>query len=68
MDPEIKMSTKTYIDTMFFTHDQVIIHNNEFELQRSMFQFQQVCSNYNIKLSVQKTETVAFMSLSLIHI
>ena len=38
MDPGIKINNRTYMYTMLFVDDQVIVQNNECELQRSMLQ------------------------------
>ena len=49
-----------HMNTMLFADD---IKNNEHELQRLMFQLQQVSSNY-MKIYMKETITMAFMSKS----
>ena len=53
---------------MVFSDDQLIIqdnrdseHSNHSELQRSMFQIKQICSSFNLKISMQKTKTMVFL-------
>ena len=53
------------MSTMLFANDQVIIQNNTWELQKSMLHLHQVCSNYNIKISVLKTKTGVYAHISL---
>ena len=58
----MNINNKTYMNTILFVDDKVIVQNNECVLQRSMLQLQQAYSNYNTKISIQMTKTMIFMS------
>jgi hypothetical protein len=45
---------------MLFADDQVILQKPESDLQMSVYKLHQLCSEYNMKISLTKTTTVAF--------
>ena len=48
------------MDSLLYADDTVLTQENKDELQRAMFQFQEVAREYSLTISVRKTKTMAF--------
>jgi hypothetical protein len=47
------------LNTVFFTDDQVIVAGAEYEVQRAMCVLNSIAIKYNLRISVNKTNTMA---------
>jgi hypothetical protein len=56
----IKLNDRICLNTMLFADDQVILQKSESDLQMSVYKLHQLCSEYNMKISLTKTKTMAF--------
>ena len=71
MTSGIQINKSICMGSLIYADDIVLIQEeNEDELQRAMFQLQEVVREYSLTISVRKTKIMAFkgISLSLIHI
>lgn len=61
----IKLSpSHRYLNNLLFADDQAIIQPTEDDLQRSVYQLQKICSDYNMRISTTKTKVMAFLGKS----
>jgi hypothetical protein len=58
--PGIWLKVTAALNTMLFADDQIIIQESEDELKRSIFYLNNICKSYNLKMSINKTKTMAF--------
>lgn len=56
----VRLANNKQLETMLFADDQVILAEDEDELQRSMFKLENIARRYGMKISTQKTKTMAF--------
>ena len=49
-----------YLNTLLFADDQVTIQDSEDKLYKSVYILNQMCKDYNLKISTDKTKIVAF--------
>lgn len=56
----IALSQTTTLETLLFADDQVIFASNEDELQRGVYSLNRIATDYNMKISENKTKTMAF--------
>jgi hypothetical protein len=56
----IKLNDRICINTMLSADDQVILQESESDLQMSVYKLHQLYSEYNMKISLTKTKTLAF--------
>jgi hypothetical protein len=59
-NPGIWLKETAAKNTLLFADDQIIIQESEDELQRSIFYLNNICKCYNLKISINKTKTMAF--------
>lgn len=52
--------SNTYINTLMFADDQVILQKSEDDLQHSVYRLYQICKVYNLEISEKKTKVMAF--------
>jgi hypothetical protein len=56
--PGIKIDAHTTLSTVIFADDQVLIAESENDLQRAVFQLQNILKNYNTEISEGKTRSM----------
>ncbi|KAJ4442157.1 hypothetical protein ANN_12023 [Periplaneta americana] len=56
----IQINRNTVLDTLMFADDQVIIAKTEDALQRAIYNLQITASDFNMKISKEKTKVMAF--------
>ncbi|KAJ4439354.1 hypothetical protein ANN_07476 [Periplaneta americana] len=56
----IQINRNTVLDTLMFADDQVIIAKTEDALQRAIYNLQIIASDFNMKISKEKTKVMAF--------
>jgi hypothetical protein len=61
ISPGIKLSREISVNVLLYADDVVIIiQKNEDDLQRSVHQLNQICKQYNFKISKEETKVMAF--------
>ena len=61
INPRIKLTPSSHrINTLLFADDQVIMQKTEKDLQLAVFHLSQICKEYNLRISTQKTKVMAF--------
>jgi len=50
------LKRNVYLNTLLFADDQVIIQDSEDKLQKSIYLLNQMCKDYNLKISTDKTK------------
>jgi hypothetical protein len=60
ISPGIKLQGNIYLNSLLYADDLTIIQSNEDDLQRSIFYLSKLCQDYNLKISKNKTKTMAF--------
>ena len=66
-DTGIKLKRNTYLNTLLFADDQVIIQDSEDKLQKSVYLLNQKRKDYNLKISTDKTQIMAFKGKYLVR-
>ena len=56
----IKIAQESYLNTILYADDQVIIQSSEDDLQKSVFLLKNIGKEYNMKISTRKTKVMAF--------
>jgi hypothetical protein len=56
-----------YLNTLLFANDQAIIQDSEDNLQKSVYILNQLSKDYNLKISMDKTKTMAFKGKHLVR-
>lgn len=56
----IHLGKNTFLNTLLYADDQVILQENEDNLQISIYQLEQILKEYNLIVSVNKTKVMAF--------
>ena len=56
----ILLKRNLYLNTLLFADDQVFIQDSEDELKKSVSILNQMCKDYNLKISTDKTKIMAF--------
>ena len=56
----IQLNKSICMGSLLYADDIVLIQENEDDLQRAMFQLQEVAREYSLTISVRKTKTMAF--------
>jgi len=56
-----------YLNTLLFADDQVVIQDSEDKLQKSVYILNQICKDYNLKISRDKTKIMAFKGKHLVR-
>jgi hypothetical protein len=59
ISPGIKLSREISLNVLLYADDVVIIQKNEDDLQRSVHHLNQICKQYNFKISKEKTKVKA---------
>jgi hypothetical protein len=59
-NPGIWLKETAALNTLLFADDQIINQESEDELQISIFYLKNICKSYNLKISINKTKTMAF--------
>ena len=54
------LSAHSYLDTLLFADDQIIIATSEDDLQHAAYNLQQVVSDFGFQISTDKTKVMAF--------
>ena len=54
------MAENEQLETMLFADDQAIFAKNEDDLQRSVFNLENIARKFGMKISTSKTKTLAF--------
>lgn len=49
------------LTSILFADDQIVISDNENTLQKNIFKLNEIASSFNMKISVNKTKTMAFL-------
>jgi hypothetical protein len=60
ISPGIKLSREISLKFLLYADDVVIIQRNEDDLQRSVHHLNQICKQYNFKISIEKIKVMAF--------
>jgi hypothetical protein len=63
----IKLKRNIYLNTLLFADDQIIIHDSEDKLQKSVHLSNQMSKDYNLKISTDKTKIMAFKGKHLVR-
>ncbi|PSN39989.1 hypothetical protein C0J52_25074 [Blattella germanica] len=50
----------SYVNTILYTDDQVILAKSEDELQRNIVKLSKICKKYNLQISPEKTKVMEF--------
>jgi hypothetical protein len=58
--PGRKIDEDTYVNTILYDNDQVVLRESENALQISIRKLSQTAMEYNLNISTKKTKTVAF--------
>ena len=66
-DTGIKLKRNLYLETLFFSDDQVIIQDSEDKLQKSVYLLNQMSKDYNLKIFTHKTKIMAFKGKQLVR-
>jgi len=56
-----------YLNTLLLADDQVIIQDSEDKLQKSVYISNQMCKDYNLKISTGRTKIMAFKGKHLVR-
>src|SRR6266576_2501227 len=56
----VKLAENEQLETMLFADDQAIFAKNEDDLQRSVFNLENIARKFGMKISTSKTKTLAF--------
>jgi len=56
-----------YLNTLLLADDQVIIQDSEDKLQKSVYILNQMSTEYNLKISMDRTKIMAFKGKHLVH-
>jgi len=56
-----------YLNTLLFADDQVIIQDSENKLQKPVYILNQMSKDYNLKISTDKTNIMAFKGKHLVR-
>jgi hypothetical protein len=57
--PGIKIDAHTTLSTAIFADNQVLIAESEDDIERAVFQLQNILKNYNVEISEEKTKSMA---------
>jgi hypothetical protein len=60
ISPGIKFCREISLNVLWYADDVVIIQKNEDDLQQSVHHLNQICNQYNFKISKEKTKVMAF--------
>ena len=60
MNPGFKIAQDRYLNILLYADDLAIVQDNETNLQISVFKLNQICEQYNMKISTAKTKVMAF--------
>jgi len=63
-DVGILLQRNLYLNTLLFADDQVVIQD---KLQKSLYILNQMCKEYNLKISTDKTKIMAFKGKHLLR-
>jgi len=66
-DAGIMLKRNLYLNSLLFTHDQVIIQDSENKLQKSVYILKQKSKGYNLKISTDKTKIMDFKRKHLVR-
>ena len=58
------LNSDNFVMTLLFADDQVIVSNSDDILQRALFELQKIMEQYNLEISTNKTESMAFCGSS----
>ena len=58
--PGVQLDRHTYLSTFLFADDKIIIQENEDTLQLAVHRLNQICPEYNIKISLYTMKVMAF--------
>ena len=58
--PGVQLDRHTYLSTLLFADDKIIIQESEDKLQLAVHRLNQICPEYNLKISLHKTKVMAF--------
>lgn len=56
----IKLTNDEYLNALLFADDLWIIQDSENDLQKSVYVLNEICKEYNFKISIDKTKIMAF--------
>lgn len=60
VNPGIYLKNNTFLNSLLYADDKVIIQDSEDKLQKSIYVLNKITKEYNFKIAAQKTKTMAF--------
>ena len=63
----IMLQRNLYLNTLLFASDQVIIQDSEDKPQKSVYILNKMSKDYNLKISMDKTQIMAFKGKHLVR-
>ena len=59
LEKHFKIKNK-FLDTILFADDQVLLTSSEDDLQNALFKLNNICKEYSLNISTNKTKVLAF--------